>query len=835
MTDKWTAIWQDVLKANMPHVLEARPSFRSDNPTQGNEAATVPAGLDRPPARRKSHHLTHQNKATLQQSLPRVLEHKLLLQGVKNGDPDAIECAFELMHLGEGPSTAISRFSPLSYLEWNTDVRKSRFNPATHFLLRGFRENRIWESPDIGHIRPRLPGKPFALVAFRDLSRSGAPIIGVELARQLASTYNVVACAPKPGPMAQELSSFCSGMIIGAFGSVHLERLTTGFDAPLAFALANSVQKEAFFHAIAKSGVPVATYIHEFPSYMDWGEVNAVVRYSDFVGYVSPKLRDVWAPIFKDYLCDPQQVTSVIPQAVLAEGHVTQHRFDTARKRLSDIIGLDLTGKKIVYGSGYIQHRKGIEYFLSVAAQSLSKDPDTVFLWIGDGFSRQNAPGHTVYIAEGMDALSRRFPRQFRVLPTGDYYHDVCCAADAFLCLSVLDPLPNVVFEALSHGTPVCLFEGATGFDQPDYRNVSLLTRVPFADTGAVSAFVNDLSAKLPRAEKETPPKAFLHNPRALREIMEGMTRVLGNAKDPQQTLTRFKLAHENAETLYLSARNKGRHLVWHSPAEVGQRIDQSDNWLHRSLSCHKWQTCDTPESAAEISIHYHVHYAGQVEATLREFAFFRFAKRLIITTTSENLRHRIATAVEASGIETPASIHVLENRGRDVVPMFRMVQLAGSDPDETWLHIHEKGSAHIDSDAAKVWKAFCLTILLGKKHAVSNAAQEALKDGIGIVAPLDPYIVGWTQNHRLLETVADAFSQPFPSHPLLLPVGNMFFAKTSVIKKMASLFHENYPWPNEPLPIDGSELHLVERLWPAVAADMGMKSVFIHRLAQKR
>jgi hypothetical protein len=74
---------------------------------------------------------------------------------------------------------------------------------------------------------------------------------------------------------------------------------------------------------------------------------------------------------------------------------------------------------------------------------------------------------------------------------------------------------------------------------------------------------------------------------------------------------------------------------------------------------------------------------------------------------------------------------------------------------------------------------------------------------------------------------VKDGFPQPLPAQPLLFPVGNMFFCRARVATAMLDLFGPDYPWPEEPIAMDGTEYHLIERLWPAVAAKLGLESRF--------
>ena len=62
-----------------------------------------------------------------------------------------------------------------------------------------------------------------------------------------------------------------------------------------------------------------------------------------------------------------------------------------------------------------------------------------------------------------------------------------------------------------------------------------------------------------------------------------------------------------------------------------------------------------------------------------------------------------------------------------------------------------------------------------------------------------------------------------------------MFWTRADVARRMLHLFGSAHPWPNEPIPSDGTEFHLIERLWPAMAAEMDLDAVFLHKMDEQR
>jgi lipopolysaccharide biosynthesis protein len=180
--------------------------------------------------------------------------------------------------------------------------------------------------------------------------------------------------------------------------------------------------------------------------------------------------------------------------------------------------------------------------------------------------------------------------------------------------------------------------------------------------------------------------------------------------------------------------------------------------------------------------------------------------------------------------------VRLTPNIGRDIMPFMRLFSdgAAGRDPDEVWCHIHLKKSV-LTSAAGDIWKRFLLAILLGDDTHQSDAMMHIAAPGVGLVAPLDPYRFGWLENRNPLSRLAHRLPDTPPAHPLLFPIGNMFWTRARVVQRMNALFGPAYPWPNEPLPNDGTEFHLIERLWPTVAAMEGLDSLFLEKADQPR
>jgi lipopolysaccharide biosynthesis protein len=179
--------------------------------------------------------------------------------------------------------------------------------------------------------------------------------------------------------------------------------------------------------------------------------------------------------------------------------------------------------------------------------------------------------------------------------------------------------------------------------------------------------------------------------------------------------------------------------------------------------------------------------------------------------------------------------IVLMPNRGRDILPFMQLFHDGGAGgEDEIWCHIHQKKSLGT-TKSGNIWRRFMMRILLGNETEISDALTRIAAPDVGLVAPLDPYVIPWNASRKLLPKFAQRLPGPMPANPLLFPVGNMFWVKRPVIMAMIDMFGRDYPWPNEPISSDGTEFHLIERLWPTMTAHAGLHAVFVHKLDERR
>lgn len=163
-------------------------------------------------------------------------------------------------------------------------------------------------------------------------------------------------------------------------------------------------------------------------------------------------------------------------------------------------------------------------------------------------------------------------------------------------------------------------------------------------------------------------------------------------------------------------------------------------------------------------------------------------------------------------------TIKTTPNRGRDIAPMLCTFK-AELQKYDFMLHIQTKKSPQDNSLVG--WRRFVLNHLLHSKDAVAYILQ-CLNENVGIIAPPD-YIfcydaTGWTQNLQQAQKVINrskvdiCLENDVPT--VKFPQGSMFWCKTDYLKDLFNIEWDYNDFEPEPLPLDGSVAHALERLF---------------------
>lgn len=791
--------------------------------------------------------------ANFAEALTKLVVDADLRSLIDAGHADALELAHELICLGEPVDRRVSNFSSRHYLSTYKDVARANIDPVSHYFKHGHAEGRV----TLANLRDGIytgriaydPDKPTCLICAHEFSRSGAPAVALDIAREASAGHNVIVMALRAG---EHLAAFrhtsCTVIISSApledwpyFGVEGLDQLD--------FAVLNSVEAFPFIKPLVAMDVRIVSYIHEFAEYVLPAYKAAITAmFADLIVFSSVVVRDSWRGVLIDAGVDIEQHVKLLPQASLVFAPVEPGRFKEARERLSSALGVDCSKRRIVYSAGHIQIRKGTDLFVLTAQLVRELDPDTLFVWIGDGANHEDVSFGVWLDNHLREAGAGSREGNLFVLPAGSLYHDVCAAADVLYLPSRLDPLPNVVFDAAQHGCSTVVFRGATGFDDPCYDVERSLVRVRYGDIGAAAREVLRVPRKLSGqryldlVNTISAPAA----PVAMFEQMRAMVASLPQVEPMSPTpgiynvSVLFRDQEAGRSDLRLAERKRlsdlGRRAIWVDVNAARRAMATEGGWMHAGSRIEPYYDIPVGDPALAdlppLLVHIHAHYLDGLERDLAGLAAYRLAAEVIATTDTDAKAARIEAFGKAAGIAIEA--RVITNQGRDILPFLRVVHQHPAGDDAIWCHVHQKKSltSTIGGDA---WREFLIRILLGDSVNVASAVERIAQPGAGLVTAFDPYVVGWAGSRRLLPEIEQRLGQCLPAHPLLFPIGNMFWTRAGVVRRMMGLFGPDYPWPNEPLPNDGTVYHLIERLWPVMAVGSGCETVFIDRPDTKR
>ncbi|MEO0752914.1 MAG: rhamnan synthesis F family protein, partial [Pseudomonadota bacterium] len=765
-----------------------------------------------------------------------------LRRAIDDGLEDAHELVFELMSLGEPIDRQISNFSQDHYFSAYPDIARSGVAGLRHFVQSGMAEGRhsLRDVLENQHTGAQVfdPEKPTCLICSHDLTKTGAPIVALTLARKAALTHNVIVLALRPGELLGAFLETTVGVFVSPNLDGDLEYCSLIDIEAVDFAVLNSVETYPFAKALVRRDVPFATYLHEFADYTQPpSKMIFLALFSDLLVFSSQMVRDSWRGIFQDINFDEAACSMILPQAELQIGLVSEEEHAGARARLSQLLGVDCSTRRIVYGAGYAHWRKGTDLFVLTAQSARQADPDALFIWVGDGQDHEDIHFGVWLDKHLREAGANTDGGNLFFLPAGDHYVDICKAADAFYLCSRLDPLPNVIFDAVKFGGHVVIYENASGFDDPVYTQRAQIETVPYGDISAASAALLNAPMKRPGGAV---PEAAASRPDIFQTIAQALQTKLDGRPEPDPEPGAYDVAvmfspDPTDREARIKERQKlwsyGRSFVWKSVDEARAMLSASDNWIHRSARIERFAHVGAV-GAMDFAIHMHAHYIDNLAHDFAQYKALKDARDVVVTTDNEEKAARIRDMAEHAGLE--ARTLVVPNKGRDILPFLQLFTNGQADERDMWCHVHQKKSL-ATSHSGEMWRAFLMAILLGDKDRLSSALEHMGDAQTGLVAPFDPYWVDWNGSRRLLPLIAPKLLGPLPEHLLLFPVGNMFWTKPAVVDQMNGLFDPGYPWPNEPLPSDGTEFHLIERLWPAATAMAGLNAVFLEKPDQQR
>lgn len=759
-------------------------------------------------------------------------------------------------------------FDSALYLQFNPDVKNAGVDPATHYLRFGRHEGRVFSLPAIevfgGH--EFRTDRDTILVVSHEASRTGAPVLSLNLVQSLVRHYNVAALLLGGGPLSEAFRLTGAAVITSSnlrgnpdVADLVVRQLCARFN--FKFALINSIESRVVLPELGQQFVPTISLIHEFASYTRPRDAfREALLWSGEVVFSANVTKE---NAFAEYPDLDKRSAYIFPQGqcLLPSTEFSEEQFQTESERIRRLIRPKNADKSvIVLGAGFVQLRKGVDLFIECAARVLRSAGGDLcrFVWIGKGYDPENDVAYSVYLADQIRRAGLNghvfFIDETSAIETA--YEE----ADLLLLSSRLDPLPNVAIDAMAHGVPVLCFNKTTGIAdfliEAGLRDRCVAEYIDTADMAEkILALANSTSL---RAEVADQCRAASISYFSMKEYVARLEHLAQEAIDrTQQEKEDIRVIldagiyqrdfscplHRQDDPLESEVRayvrgwasgidrrkpfpgfHPGIYLEQHGVAiknadpfaEYLRAGRPEGPWNYPVITATQVVSDGLPENR-RVALHLHVYYPDLLSEITTRLLHNRICPDLFISVTSDTAREQVAS--ELKGYQGQVvDIQVVANRGRDIGPFLTAFGPRLMADYDFIGHLHTKKSADVqDAAMGKAWFRFLLENLLGgESGAMADRILARMKQdaSIGMVFPDDPHVVGLGGNRAFADVFAKRVGlQNLPEY-FAFPVGTMFWASAAALRPMMNL---NLGWddyPAEPLPYDSSVLHALERLF---------------------
>lgn len=808
---------------------------------------------------------------------------------------------------GRDPSNI---FSTEGYLKNNPDVMQAAINPLLHYIKHGRREGRkIYRSgesefvhedfstyivgrsiyarvldPSVpllekypGRYEPN-PSRLNVLLVSHEASRTGAPILVLNLANSLRREFNVT------------ILSLRGGELIGSFCEVAAEVLVSGKSIPdeiffqhqikyiaqqrnFACAIVNSVESRHVLHALKMAQIATVALIHEFASYtLPRSAFSHIFANADDVVFstnitLDDALRVTGQPLSPKVHVLPQgRCRPPVPA-------LSDDRRQMEQWRLKSILRPETGAERrfVVIGAGSVQYRKGVDLFIEIARQVVKAKPSVpvYFAWIGAGYKPDEDALYSVYLKDQLER-SGLADRMVFISETAEIEY-AFSLSDLLVLSGRLDPLPNVAIDAMCLGVPVTCFARTTGI--ADVLRQAGLEAECVADylsnedmAAKISALVDseDLYLDVQKKTIRFAQANFLFDDYAAKIIAIGRSareRLDMSADDidiiakseyfePYYALpARMNFEDASKAASYYITENgrdglprrpePGFHpaMFWRHLAKQGMPTrDAYAEFVRQGRPAGPWLTRIIRETdparpmdgpgRLPVALHIHAYYEEQVPSLLRALNQNKTQPDLYVSVPGTRVM-RIVEGQLQNYPGTVSELKVVQNRGRDIGPLITEFGKELVNSYEIIGHVHTKKSELIsDRDAAEGWSRFQYETTLGGARAgamVDRIVSAFLDDErLGIVFPADPHVLGWTANERIARELGPRLGVAELPEAFEFPVGTMFWIRAAALRPFVDLGLNWDSYPGEPLAYDGTLLHALERLFGVVPLARG-------------
>lgn len=814
-----------------------------------------------------------------------------LTHDAKQAGYDPLEHYFEI---GESKGVQPSAlFDPDYYARRYPDVSATGYGLLRHYAQFGRDEGRNGLPPAQRLTLTERSGsseRPCVLIMLHEASRTGAPILGWNLAQKLSSSHDVVVYFKKGGELREAFEHIQCTVIEQPHEDHILKEDVFTLSQKLAdtlkpdFVITNSADTREYIPGLVASGVGVVSLIHEFSVYVR--PRNSAYDILAWAHQVVFPAHVVYSSFAEEYPYLAHRNYNILPQGVPALPQGIEASFGS--EVYSEEIRTRLRPRghensMLIVGMGRIQFRKGTDLFVMAAQAAMRAQPDAQlrFVWIGGGLDPNDTHEFPSVLT---DLLSKTgLGDRFEVIGEVENMDEVYRQADILALTSRLDPMPNTAIEAMTNGIPVVSFNQSSGISElllKESKTAHLV--VDNLDVSAMGSRILELYANRAQNEElrdtirtiaqsafdmdryvsslvalgqeaQEAAKATVHDTSVIAvdkdnfdpETFLGSQNVASMSHDEALTayLIRNRIAAPHREMRSLTGLRRPLPgfnpqiyledvLSWNRDADpLAHWIENGrpmGRWTPKTISLH-YESKDVPVNSTVL--HGHFFYTELAQDFLERLNKNTLRCDLVLTTTDED-RASLLRDMLQNYDKGRAEVRVVPNAGRDIGAFLTGLKDILSSSYDIIGHIHGKKSLRLNSDGGDTWREFLWEHLVGGRTAAADQCVQALSEDrkLGVIFPCDANLCGWDENltHALEITRQLGRKEPLPE-AFEWPIGTMFWARREALEPLLSLELDWQDYPAEPVGEDGTMLHALERLIPFFAEQAGLSYALTH------
>lgn len=786
--------------------------------------------------------------------------------------------------VGEEKRVAPSpHFDPDYYARRNRDVAKSGFGLLRHFVLFGQPEDRPSVTPAKRMVLPMLGEKerPRILLLLEPDASDIDTLFVLNVASGLQETHDVILLLQQGSTQADSFADVATAIILFPeeidIEAVDRNEVLAHIVKELKpdFGVILSVSSRSNVRGLAATGLGIVQLVDKFSS-----SVRPFESAYEFLPWVHrlvfPSKLVVQSFTTEHRYLTRRQMSVLHPAACIDYKGLGLTGSDDGVEAMMRPAGHE--ADTIIAGYGEVSPDSGIETFIALAAKAgpTSREGKALrFVWVTQDYDAVRGDAYACIVAE---QIKRAGVSGYCVIAkSAADLETILGFADVFALTTPIDAMPHTAISAVRAGKPVICFDAASSLGEvlksepataplvSAYLSVSALSdlvhrlsddaefyaaaaeacRVLSKDVFDLGTYVKSLVRIGEEAQADAASIDRDYHlisgvePPVFNEVVFGGTWAGDNY--PQDLLytylLRSRVAWTAPDVLPTGLR---RPLAGFNPLIYAEDHSQDDrgpdplaDWLDAGRPTGRWtHPLITLSNAVPVPVelktllHAHFFYVDLLDDFLVRLQ--RNASKIdLIVTVPDEVRAKIALQVlSAVTLKGTAKVEVVgNNQGRDIGPFLSGLDREVLNNYDVIGHVHGKKSPHVEKVTGDQWRKFLWEHLIGGANASADACLAAFEADptIGLIFPEDAHLHGWDDNLPLAESLARKMGRTAPlPQAFEWPLGTMFWARRAALEPLFDLGLDWTDYPSEPLPVDGTILHALERMIPFAAEQAG-------------